>query len=51
MRQHSGWNVVAWLLGALMLGSALFSIGDHVLLLKEVMSRGPHAGPMQEWPF
>jgi hypothetical protein len=43
--------VVAWVLGALLLGSALFSIVDHVMLFAEASSRAPRPGPVQEWPF
>jgi hypothetical protein len=51
MRGQSRWNVVAWMLGAVLVGSALFSIADHVVLLTTAVSRGPQAGPIREWPF
>ena len=52
MTMRVGWGqVVAWMLGAVLLGSALFSIADHVTLIAEAVGRGPHPGPIQEWPF
>jgi hypothetical protein len=44
-------KVAGWILGALMLGSALFSIGVHVVMLAQAESRSPRAGAVAEWPF
>ena len=43
--------MAGWVLGALMLGSALFSIGVHVVMLMDAESRAPRAGAVAEWPF
>ena len=52
MQERTGRGKVAeWILGALMLGSALFSIGAHVVMLVQAESRAPRAGPVAEWPF
>lgn len=52
MHGRTGRGTVAgWILGALMLGSALFSIGAHVVMLVQAESRAPRAGPVAEWPF
>jgi hypothetical protein len=44
-------RIVGWVLGAILTVSALFSVVDHVVLLADVASRAPHAGPEREWPF
>jgi hypothetical protein len=44
-------GVVGWTLGAILAVAALFTVVDHVVMLAQVASRAPHAGPQQEWPF
>ncbi len=52
MDRRAGQKKVArWFLGALMLGTAIFTIGVHVVLLAQAESRAPRAGPVAEWPF
>jgi hypothetical protein len=44
-------GIVGWMLGAILVVVSLFTVVDHVVLLAQVASRAPHAGPQQEWPF
>ena len=51
MNTWARMGIVGWMLGALLLGSALFSVVDHVVMLTDVVKRAPYAGPEREWPF
>ena len=44
-------SIVGWMLGGILLVASLFTVVDHVVMLAQVASRAPHAGPQQEWPF
>ena len=49
---RSRWEMVGWVFAVMLVVTSVFSIGDHLLMIKHVVARGAHgAGPMLEWPF